>query len=79
LDKSSTDNEESNSFSRGLMERFLYGLATLLFCTVPFLIPGITTKQGGMVFFGEIIILFLGIIIFSIVVNKKNSRKVQKK
>jgi hypothetical protein len=71
LEKTSTDNEESHSFSRDLVERFLYGLATLLFCTAPFLIPGISMRYGFMFFFAEIIILILGVIVFSKVVNRK--------
>ena len=54
------------------MERFLYGLATLIFCIIPFLISGGAAKEGGIVFFAEIIILLAGMITFGII-TKRNS------
>lgn len=76
MEKLSTHNkEESASFPRDLVERLLYGLTTLAFCAVPFLIPGITIRQGGIVFFGEVMTLILGIFIFGVVINRKKTQK----
>jgi hypothetical protein len=71
LEKLSTGNKKSNDLLKDFVEGLLYALVTLLFYVVPFVIPGITMKQGGMIFFGEVILLFIGIVIFSIVINRK--------
>jgi hypothetical protein len=75
LEEKPSTSEEMHSFSGGLVERLLYGLATLAFCAAPFLIPGITVRQGVMLFFGGIIILFLAILVIGLLVNRKKPRR----
>jgi hypothetical protein len=71
LEKSSTESKQSPSFLENLIEGLLYALATLLFYIIPFIIPAIVMKKGSMVFFGEIIFLLIGLIVFIIVINRK--------
>ena len=68
-----TADNETYSFSRDIIERLLYGLVTLALCVAPFLIPGITMRQGGMVFLAEFLFLVLGVIVFSLWISKRNS------
>ncbi|RUM94358.1 MAG: hypothetical protein DSZ28_03600 [Thiothrix sp.] len=74
MEKKPSTHEEIYSFSGSWVERLLYGLATLAFCAAPFLIPGITVRQGVMLFFGGMIILFLAILVFGLWVSRKQPR-----
>lgn len=75
MENQTTQKNLSYSVPRELMERFLYGLATLIFCAVPFLIPGISVRGGVMIFFGSLIVLVIGVIVFSVVVNRKKGAR----
>jgi hypothetical protein len=78
LKKRPTDPKASNDLLRDLIERFLYGLATLIFCTIPFLISGGAAKERGIIFFAEIILLLLGIVVFGIVSSKNTPHQSKK-
>jgi hypothetical protein len=73
--KSHANNKLANRFLSDMGERFAYGLATLLFCISPFLIPGISIRQGVVVFFTVLLLLIVGIIIFSVMRQKKMNRE----
>ncbi len=74
MDTNTTESNQSNTFSGGLVERLLYGLVTLIFCTAPFLIPGIDMRQGVAILFGATIILFFALLIFTLLAQTKTRR-----
>jgi hypothetical protein len=73
--KSHASNQSANSFLSDMGERLAYGLATLLFCIIPFLIPGVSIRQGVVVFFTALSLLIVGAIIFSVISRKKMSHE----
>jgi succinate dehydrogenase hydrophobic anchor subunit len=54
----SNGHEKSRLLTR-LMERLIYVLITSALCSVPFLFPGITVRQGTVLFFSAAMALFL--------------------
>ncbi len=59
MGKQSPDDHEKSRLLARLMERLIYVLITSALCSVPFLFPGITIRQGTVLFFSATMALFL--------------------